>query len=45
MDTTIVNPKRDEELFPQAAQNWDLPVIYEQIEAAKQELFGEKTTY
>ena len=42
MDTTIVNPKRDEELFPQAAQNWDLPVIYEQIEAAKQELFGEK---
>lgn len=42
MDTTIVNPKRDEELFPQAAQNWDLPAIYEQIEAAKQELFGEK---
>ena len=42
MDTTIVNPNHDEELFPQAAQNWDLPVIYEQIEVAKQELFGEK---
>ena len=42
MDTTIVNPNHEEELFPQAAQNWDLPVIYEQIEAAKQELFGEK---
>ncbi len=42
MDTTIVNPNHEEELFAQAGQNWNLPVIYEQVEAAKQELFGEK---
>ncbi|MGB5635802.1 MAG: HlyD family efflux transporter periplasmic adaptor subunit [Waterburya sp.] len=42
MDTTIVNPNHEEELFAQAEQDWNLPVIYEQVEAAKQELFGEK---
>ncbi|MGV2828118.1 HlyD family efflux transporter periplasmic adaptor subunit [Myxosarcina sp. GI1(2024)] len=42
MDTTVVNIKREEQLFAQAEQNWNLPVIYEQIAAAKHKLFGEK---
>ncbi len=42
MDTTIININHEEKLFAEAERSWNLPVIYEQIEMAKQELFGEK---
>lgn len=42
MDTTIIIVKREEELFTEAEQDWNLPAIYEEIEATKQKLLGEK---
>ena len=42
MDTTLIKVKQGEQLFTEAEQNWNLPVIYEQISLTKQRLFAEK---